>query len=174
MSGWSFPALEQFKEEGVANVEILYQNIRTALDHANARANTNFQASTIVQRELDETKQRLSEAIQQRAPPPPESEQVQQLQQQIHQVNSENNRLEADIVALNAQLAIARQAPDPQNPPPPPPPPPVAQRSEKMPDPEKFDGTRNKVTDFLTQMRLKLTANQDRFLNNEAITMYIV
>jgi hypothetical protein len=41
-----------------------------------------------------------------------------------------------------------------------------------MPDPEKFHGARNKLPDFLTQIRLKLLANRDRYHNQDAMTMY--
>jgi len=43
-----------------------------------------------------------------------------------------------------------------------------------MPDPEKFHGDRTKLPDFLTQMCLKLLANRDRFLNQDAMTIYII
>jgi hypothetical protein len=43
-----------------------------------------------------------------------------------------------------------------------------------MPDPEKFHGDRAKLPDFLTQVRLKLLANRDRCLNENAMTMYVI
>jgi hypothetical protein len=43
-----------------------------------------------------------------------------------------------------------------------------------MPDLDKFKGTRTKLVDFLTQICLKLSTNQDHFLNEEAMTMYII
>jgi hypothetical protein len=43
-----------------------------------------------------------------------------------------------------------------------------------MQDPEKFHGDRTKLPDFLTQVHLKLLANRNRFLNQDAMRMYII
>ena len=36
-------------------------------------------------------------------------------------------------------------------------------KSEKLLDPDKFDGTRAKLDDFLTDIRLKMIGNHDRY-----------
>jgi hypothetical protein len=48
------------------------------------------------------------------------------------------------------------------------------QRSEKMTDPEIVHGDRSRLLDFRTQVRLKLLGNVDRFLNENAMTIYII
>lgn len=45
-------------------------------------------------------------------------------------------------------------------------------RSERFPDPDKFNGTRTKLTGFLTQLRMKLEMNDDRFRNEAAKVIY--
>lgn len=47
-------------------------------------------------------------------------------------------------------------------------------RSEKFPDPEKFDGTRSKLPGFVTQLRMKLEVNHDRFRNDSAKVIYSI
>lgn len=47
-------------------------------------------------------------------------------------------------------------------------------RSEKFPDPEKFDGTRAKLPGFVTQLRMKLEVNHDRFRNDGAKVIYSI
>lgn len=47
-------------------------------------------------------------------------------------------------------------------------------RSEKFPDPEKFNGTRAKLPGFLTQLRMKLEVNHDRFRNESAKVIYSI
>ncbi|KAI0991155.1 hypothetical protein K3495_g17032, partial [Podosphaera aphanis] len=47
-------------------------------------------------------------------------------------------------------------------------------RSEKFPDPEKFDGTRAKLPGFTTQLRMKLEVNHDRFRNESAKVIYSI
>ncbi|KAI0993359.1 hypothetical protein K3495_g14825 [Podosphaera aphanis] len=47
-------------------------------------------------------------------------------------------------------------------------------RSEKFPDPEKFNGTRSKLPGFITQLRMKLEVNHDRFRNEAAKVIYSV
>jgi hypothetical protein len=46
--------------------------------------------------------------------------------------------------------------------------------SEKSPDPEKFDDTRTKLPGFITQLRMKLEFNGDRFRNEAAKVIYAV
>jgi hypothetical protein len=186
MSGWTLPAsLDAFQQEGNAGAEALYQNIRNALNAANQRANASHQALNAGEVQFNEAKRLLAEANQrlQEARQVPEVAQLQELTQRLQQANherdqtiDENMALEAQVTALQTQLALAQQAPQSQQPPPPPLAPltPATQRSEKMPDPEKFGGERSKLPDFLTQMRLKLMANADRFLNENAKMMYII
>ncbi|KAI0995438.1 hypothetical protein K3495_g12740 [Podosphaera aphanis] len=47
-------------------------------------------------------------------------------------------------------------------------------RSEKFPDPEKFDGSRTKLPGFMTQLRMKLEVNHDRFRNEAAKVIYSI
>ncbi|KAI0992076.1 hypothetical protein K3495_g16110, partial [Podosphaera aphanis] len=47
-------------------------------------------------------------------------------------------------------------------------------RSEKFPDPEKFNGTRAKLPGFITQLRMKLEVNDDRFRNESAKVIYSI
>jgi len=160
MSDWTFPTtLEDFKKEGDANAQTLYNHICGYMNKATEHYN--------------EVNQRLIEA-----------------NTQLSELRGEVMVLETERTTLETQLALAQQTPipvpqTPVNPPtlPPPPPPqnphvPLApaatQRSEKMPDPEKFSGDRAKLPDFLTQIRLKLMANKDRFLNTDALTMYVI
>jgi hypothetical protein len=93
--------------------------------------------------------------------------------QQLADAHDEITGLEAEVTSLRTQLAIAQQAPPPhrqsENPPAS-----TTQRSEKIPDPDKFDGTRTKTPDFLTQIRLKLRGNRDRFLDEQGMMMYVV
>lgn len=47
-------------------------------------------------------------------------------------------------------------------------------RSEKFPDPEKFNGKRANLPGFITQLRMKLEVNHDRFRNEVAKVIYSV
>ena len=47
-------------------------------------------------------------------------------------------------------------------------------RSEKFPDPEKFDGTRSILPGFITQLRMKLEVNNDRFRDESAKVIYSI
>lgn len=47
-------------------------------------------------------------------------------------------------------------------------------RSEKFRDPDKFNGTRAKLPGFLTQLRMKLEVNSDRFRNEAAQVIYAI
>lgn len=47
-------------------------------------------------------------------------------------------------------------------------------RSERFPDPEKFDGTRSKLPGFIIQMQMKLEINSDRFRNESAKVIYSI
>lgn len=47
-------------------------------------------------------------------------------------------------------------------------------RSEKFPDPEKFDGTRIKLPGFITQLQMKLKVNHDRFSDETSKVIYSV
>ncbi|KAI1007902.1 hypothetical protein K3495_g326 [Podosphaera aphanis] len=47
-------------------------------------------------------------------------------------------------------------------------------RSEKFPDPEKFDGSRTKLPGFMTELRMKLVVNHDRFRNEAAKVIYSI
>ena len=51
---------------------------------------------------------------------------------------------------------------------------PLAAKSEKIPDPSIFDGTRSKLDDFITDIRLKLQYNDDRFMDDGHKFAYIV
>jgi hypothetical protein len=171
MSVWIFPASQEaFEEEGHTSPADLYQNIRNMVNLANQRANTNYQTAEAVKADRHEARQLLAEVTQQlqeaqtNAPPVPE--QVQELTQRLYhytqqltEAHNEVNNLEAQVTTVQTQLNLARHALLPVNPPAGPgrnPAPLPPQRSEKMPDPEKFHGDRTKLPDFLTQIRWKL------------------
>jgi hypothetical protein len=88
------------------------------------------------------------------------------------------NKLEEQVTQLNLDLNVARASPTPTAPMPvaaaPPPTTVSTFRSEKFPDPEKFDGTRNKLPGFTTQLRMKGEVNDDRFRNQAANVIYAV
>ncbi|KAH0609146.1 uncharacterized protein H6S33_001374 [Morchella sextelata] len=79
---------------------------------------------------------------------------------------------------LNLDLNVARAAPTPTASVPVAAAPPAATvpafRSEKFPDPKKFDGTHTKLPGFTTQLRMKLEVNHDRFRNEAAKIIYAV
>ena len=50
----------------------------------------------------------------------------------------------------------------------------TSKRSATHPDPEKYDGTRNKFRPFLAQMRLKVKINADYYIDKEAKAAYAV
>jgi hypothetical protein len=126
---------------------------------------------------LEEAKQRLQQATAN----PDEAigclnETITHLQDTIRDLklaHKDVNTSDAQVTSLQTPLNLAQQAPPADHQAgPPPPPPSVNQRSEKMPDPEKFHGDRAKLPDFLIEVRLKLLANRDRFLNENTMTMY--
>ncbi|KAF5181718.1 Retrotransposon-derived protein peg10 [Thalictrum thalictroides] len=47
-------------------------------------------------------------------------------------------------------------------------------RSERFPDPEKFDGTRINLPGFITQLLMKLKVNHDRFIDETSKVVYSV
>jgi hypothetical protein len=47
-------------------------------------------------------------------------------------------------------------------------------KSEKMPDPAVFDGAKEKLNDFITDMRIKLNVNADRYTSEEQRFGYVV
>ena len=47
-------------------------------------------------------------------------------------------------------------------------------RSASHPDPEKFDGTRDKLRPFLAQLRLKLEINEDHFPTDRQKVSYAI
>ncbi|KAH0605158.1 uncharacterized protein H6S33_005140 [Morchella sextelata] len=100
------------------------------------------------------------------------------LHTQLTAANETIDNLEEQINRLNLDLNVARAAPAPTVAAPvaaaPPPAPVPAFRSEKFPDPEKFDGTRTKLPGFTTQLRMKLEVNHDRFRNEAAKVIYAV
>ncbi|KAH0609663.1 uncharacterized protein H6S33_013149 [Morchella sextelata] len=100
------------------------------------------------------------------------------LHAQLTAANETIDNLEEQINRLNLDLNVARAAPAPTVAVPvaaaPPPAPVPAFRSEKFPDPEKFDGTRTKLPGFTTQLRMKLEVNHDRFRNEAAKVIYAV
>jgi hypothetical protein len=49
-----------------------------------------------------------------------------------------------------------------------------AAKSEKMPDPAVFDGAKEKLNDFITDMRIKLNVNADRYTSEEQRFGYVV
>ncbi|KAH0606068.1 uncharacterized protein H6S33_004525 [Morchella sextelata] len=100
------------------------------------------------------------------------------LNTQLTAANETIDNLEEQVTQLNLNLNVARAAPAPAASAPvaaaPPPTTVPAFRSEKFPDPEKFDGTRNKLPGFTTQLRIKLEVNHDRFRNEAAKVIYAV
>ncbi|KAH0606520.1 uncharacterized protein H6S33_003354, partial [Morchella sextelata] len=100
------------------------------------------------------------------------------LHAQLTAANETIDNLEEQINRLNLDLNVARAAPAatvavPVAAAPPPAPVPTF-RSEKFPDPEKFDGTCTKLPGFTTQLRMKLEVNHDRFRNEAAKVIYAV
>jgi hypothetical protein len=97
---------------------------------------------------------------------------------QLAAANETIDNLEEQVTRLNLDLNIARAAPAPAISVPvtaaPPPTTVPAFRSEKFPDPEKFNGTRTKLSGFTTQLRMKLEVNHDRFRNEAANVIYAV
>ena len=88
-----------------------------------------------------------------------------------------NNTLEGQVTQLNLDLSIARASSTPTAPTHDTHPLPVPQftfRSEKFPDPEKFDGATAKFPGFITQLRMKLEMNRDRFCNEAATVIYSI
>ncbi|KAH0608327.1 uncharacterized protein H6S33_001461 [Morchella sextelata] len=100
------------------------------------------------------------------------------LHTQLTAANETIDNLEGQINRLNLDLNIARASSAPTVAVPvaaaPPPAPVPTFRSEKFPDPEKFDGTRTKLPRFITQLRMKLEVNHDRFRNEAAKVIYAV
>ncbi|KAH0605312.1 uncharacterized protein H6S33_004534 [Morchella sextelata] len=92
--------------------------------------------------------------------------------------NETIDNLEERITWLNLDLNIACATPAPTVAIPvataPPPATVPAFRSEKFPDPEKFDATRTKLPRFITQLRMKLEVNHDRFRDEAAKVIYTV
>jgi hypothetical protein len=191
MSAWTIPTdLAAFQAEGTDNAAILYKNVRslgTSLSDTHTRANNLALQVDQLSAQITEGNRQLAEAnqrLQQATANPDEAirrlnETTACLQDTIRDLtlaHEEVNTFESQVTSLQTQLNLAQQAPPAghQAGPPPPPPPPLNQRSEKMPDPEKFHGDRAKLPDFLTQIRLKLLANSDRFLNENAMMMYII
>ncbi|KAH0610154.1 uncharacterized protein H6S33_012700 [Morchella sextelata] len=82
------------------------------------------------------------------------------------------------VIQLNLNLIVARGPPVPTIPVPVVAAPPTitvpAFRSEKFSVPEQFDGTRSKLLEFTTQLRMKLEVNHDRFRNDAAKVIYSV
>lgn len=74
----------------------------------------------------------------------------------------------------NEARAIAQAPAAPPNLSATPPPPTNSHRSERMPDPEKFDGSRAKLPGFILQLRSKLTVNRDRFANETTMILYTI
>ncbi|KAH0603207.1 uncharacterized protein H6S33_008211, partial [Morchella sextelata] len=100
------------------------------------------------------------------------------LHTQLTAANETIDNLEEQITQLNLNLNVARSAPAPTVAAPiaaaPPPAPVPAFRSEKFPDPERFDGTRTKLSGFTTQLRMKLEVNHDRFRNEAAKVIHAI
>lgn len=92
---------------------------------------------------------------------------------QLEEANKNIDQYEEQVTKLNLDLNIARAghtlaAPTSKG---------VQQqnfRSEKFPDPEKFDGTRLKLPGFLIQLQMKLEINDDRFRNEASKVIYSV
>ncbi|KAH0606065.1 uncharacterized protein H6S33_004522 [Morchella sextelata] len=100
------------------------------------------------------------------------------LSTQFAAANETIDNLEEQVIRLNLDLNVAHAASAPTvavlvaaAPPPATAP---AFRSEKFPDPEKFDGTRTKLLGFTTQLRMKLEVNHDRFRNEAAKVIYAI
>jgi hypothetical protein len=96
---------------------------------------------------------------------------------QVAAANETIDNLEEQVTQLNLDLNVARAIPAPTVSVPiatAPPPTVPAFRSEKFPDPEKFDGTRTKLPGFTNQFRMKLDVNDDRFRNEAAKVIYTI
>jgi hypothetical protein len=65
-------------------------------------------------------------------------------------------------------------APLPTSPPAPYEPSESSRTSERIPDPEKFDGNRNDLSRFIDQISAKLTVNRDRFPSTRERKVYVV
>ncbi|KAH0611276.1 uncharacterized protein H6S33_010541 [Morchella sextelata] len=77
------------------------------------------------------------------------------------------------IVPVQAPVQVPVQAPD-QVPVPVAPASTPGQRSDKIPDPSKFDGIRSALRPFITQLRLKMIGNADRFTSTQQQLVYAI
>ncbi|KAH0606495.1 uncharacterized protein H6S33_003329 [Morchella sextelata] len=97
---------------------------------------------------------------------------------QLTAANETIDNIEEQVTQLNLDLNFTRAAPAPAVSVPvaaaPSPTTVPAFRSKKFPDPEKFDGTLTKLPGFITQLRMKLEVNYDRFRNEAAKVIYPV
>ena len=87
----------------------------------------------------------------------------------INQLEEHNTKLNLDLNIARAGHISTTQAATKDTP--------VATsnfRSEKFPDPEKFNGKRANLPGFITQLRMKLEVNHDRFRNEVAKAIYSV
>lgn len=96
---------------------------------------------------------------------------------------------ERDRTLANAQSTVRLHTPDPSSvpaaeqttgtpmgpaPPLAPASAPTARLSERLPDPDQFNGDRNNLRLFINQVKTKLTVNRDRFPSPAARTAYVI
>jgi hypothetical protein len=95
--------------------------------------------------------------------------------QQLTDAHTEIAEGEVEVTTVQTELALTQPTPpEPHRSLPPPINQTPPQRSENMPAPVKFSRARPKLSDFLTQMRLKLMVNNDQFINENPKMMNII
>lgn len=144
---WIFPrTFERFEEEGAEDLNALYNNVVHLLRDYQIRAHT-------------------------------AENQAETLTSNLTNAEATITRLRQHRDNLQHQLSEATGAP-PRPPPPPPPadenPPPRGARSERIPDPPMFDGTRTALPRFTLKLKAKLRTNADRFLSERAMVDYAI
>ncbi|KAI0992920.1 hypothetical protein K3495_g15264 [Podosphaera aphanis] len=145
-SEWAPPAsLAEFTAQYNADPSALYKNL-VALFEINKDTATRYRG------ERDTARSQLEEA----------NQAIDNLEEQTTQLSLDLNIARAGHASAASTAATTQQVPA------------LNFRSEKFPDPEKFNGSRAKLPGFLTQLRMKLEVNHDRFRNEAAKVIYSI
>ena len=153
---------QQFENDSstlYGHIVTLIQRLRNERSHATTRLEKSNS-------ERDEEKRKLVSAYEER------DRAIAQLSlahQSIDQLEEQSTKLNLELnIARAGYLSNIASKENTENPPK------HNFRSEKFPDPQKFNGARAELPGFLTQLRMKLEVNDDRFRNESAKVIYSI
>ncbi|KAI0991232.1 hypothetical protein K3495_g16955, partial [Podosphaera aphanis] len=150
---WAAPVnFAEFRQQYETNANDLFDHITILFRQLRATRTEALSQLNLARTERDDARAQLSTT----------HETIDNLEEQATQLNLDLNIARAGHTSTASTTVTTNPAVMPNF------------RSEKFPDPEKFNGSRAKLPGFLTQLRMKLEVNDDRFRNESAKIIYSI